>query len=149
MRQMKLVDAEYTGKRKQTRKELFLIKMDRGVLWEWLSIFIESQYPKGDPLIAMLRVQLMQDWFGCSKPAIHDAVWSFKPVASAPTFNDESRSCEAIVLEVVAMRCSRELNISKRASSLIIFSLFKFTMDKIIHKYKSILDCLRISHAAA
>ena len=29
MKQMTFADAEYAGKRKQTRKELFLIEMDR------------------------------------------------------------------------------------------------------------------------
>ena len=31
MKQMTYADAEYSGKRKQTRKELFLIKMDQVV----------------------------------------------------------------------------------------------------------------------
>lgn len=31
MKQMTFADAEYAGKRKQTRKELFLIEMDRVV----------------------------------------------------------------------------------------------------------------------
>ncbi len=31
MKQMTFADAEYSGKRKQTRKELFLIKMDQVV----------------------------------------------------------------------------------------------------------------------
>jgi IS5 family transposase len=55
MKQMTFADAEYAGKSKQTRKELFLI---------------ESFYPKGVggrpayPLMTMLRVHLMQNWFG-------------------------------------------------------------------------------------
>ena len=66
MKQMTFADAEYAGKRKQTRKELFLIEMDRVVPFE-------PHYPKGDggrpayPLIAMLRVHLMQNWFGYSE----------------------------------------------------------------------------------
>jgi hypothetical protein len=34
MKQMTFADAEYAGKRKQTRKELFLIEMDRVVPWK-------------------------------------------------------------------------------------------------------------------
>ena len=34
-------DAEYAGKRKQTRKEVFLIEMDRVVLWEGLIALIK------------------------------------------------------------------------------------------------------------
>ncbi len=33
MKQMTFADAEYAGKRKQTRKELFLIEMDQVVPW--------------------------------------------------------------------------------------------------------------------
>ncbi len=34
MKQMTFADAEYAGKRKQTRKELFLIEMDQVVPWK-------------------------------------------------------------------------------------------------------------------
>ena len=70
MKQMTFADAEYAGKRKQTRKELFLIEMDRVVPWKGLIALIEPHYPKGEggrpayPLMAMLRVHLLQNWFG-------------------------------------------------------------------------------------
>ena len=48
MRQMTFADAEYAGKRKQTRKELFLIEMDRVVPWKGLIALIEPHYPKGE-----------------------------------------------------------------------------------------------------
>jgi IS5 family transposase len=64
MKQMTFADAEYAGKRKQTRKELFLIEMDRVVPWKGLIALIEPHYPKGEggrpsyPLMVMLRVHL-------------------------------------------------------------------------------------------
>ena len=48
MKQMAFADAEYVGKRKQTRKELFLIEIDRVVLWQGLIALIEPHYPKGE-----------------------------------------------------------------------------------------------------
>ncbi|SDM66326.1 hypothetical protein SAMN05444502_102346 [Pseudomonas sp. BS3759] len=36
MKQMTFADAEYASKRKQTRKELFLIEMDQVVPWKGL-----------------------------------------------------------------------------------------------------------------
>ncbi len=69
MKQMTFADAEYAGKRKQTRKELFLIEMDQVVPWKGLIALIEPHYPKGEggrpayPLMAMLRIHLMQNWF--------------------------------------------------------------------------------------
>jgi IS5 family transposase len=81
MKQMTFADAEYASKRKQTRKELFLIEMDRVVPWKGLIALIESHYPKGEggrlayPLMAMLRVHLMQNWFGYSDPAMEEALY--------------------------------------------------------------------------
>ena len=81
MKQMTFADAEYAGKRKQTRKELFLIEMDQVVPWKGLVALIEPHYPEGEggrpayPLMAMLRVHLMQNWFGYSDPAMEEALY--------------------------------------------------------------------------
>ncbi|SFP06385.1 IS5 family transposase [Pseudomonas borbori] len=81
MKQMTFADAEYAGKRKQTRKELFLIEMGQVVPWKGLIALIEPHYPKGEggrpayPLMAMLRVHLMQNWFGYSDPAMEEALY--------------------------------------------------------------------------
>lgn len=81
MKQMTFADAEYAGKRKQTRKELFLIEMEQVVPWKGLVALIEPHYPKGEggrpayPLMAMLRVHLLQNWFGYSDPAMEEALY--------------------------------------------------------------------------
>jgi IS5 family transposase len=81
MKQMTFADAEYAGKRKQTRKEVFLIEMDQVVPWQGLLALIEPHYPKGEggrpayPLVAMLRVHLLQNWFGYSDPAMEEALY--------------------------------------------------------------------------
>lgn len=81
MKQMTFADAEYAGKRKQTRKELFLIEMDQVVPWNGLIKLIEPFYPKGEggrpayPLMTILRVHLMQNWFGYSDPAMEEALY--------------------------------------------------------------------------
>ncbi|VDA76052.1 Putative transposase (identified by ISEscan HMM) [Klebsiella pneumoniae] len=84
MKQMTFADAEYAGKRKQTRKELFLIEMDRVVPWKGLIALIEPHYPKGEggrpayPLMAMLRasaaelVRLQRSSDGGSAVRNHD-----------------------------------------------------------------------------
>ncbi len=41
LKQITFADAEYAGKRKQTRKELFLIEMDQVVPWKGLVTMIE------------------------------------------------------------------------------------------------------------
>jgi len=68
-------------KRKQTRRERFLLEMDQVVPWSGLIALIEPHYPKGEggrpayPLAAMLRVHLMQNWFGYSDPAMEEALY--------------------------------------------------------------------------
>ena len=72
MKQMFFADVEYVGKRKQTRREHSLIEMDQVVPRKDLIALIDPHYPQGEggrpsyPLMAMLRVHLMQNWFGYS-----------------------------------------------------------------------------------
>jgi len=81
MKQMSFADAEYAGKHKQTRRERFLIEMDQVVPWKGLIALIEPHYPKGEggrpayPLMAMLRVHLMQNWFGYSDPSMEESLY--------------------------------------------------------------------------
>lgn len=81
IKQMTFADAEYAGKRKQTRKELFLVDMDQVVPWKDLIALIDPHYPKGEgghqaySLMAMLRVHLMQNWFGYSGSAMEEALY--------------------------------------------------------------------------
>lgn len=80
MKQMTFADADYAGKRKQTRKGLFLIEIDQVVPWNGLIKLIVPYYPKGEggrpayPLMTMLRVHLMQNWFGYSDPAMEETL---------------------------------------------------------------------------
>ena len=81
MKQITFADAEYSNKRKQTRKELFLKEMEQVVPWKGLIGLIEPHYPRGEggrpsyPLMAMLRVHLLQNWFGYSDPAMEEALY--------------------------------------------------------------------------
>jgi IS5 family transposase len=81
MKQMSFADAEYACKRKQTRRERFLIEMGQVVPWKGLITLIEPNYPKGGggrpvyPLMSMLRVHLMQNWFGYSDPAMEESLY--------------------------------------------------------------------------
>ncbi|MDA3877483.1 MAG: IS5/IS1182 family transposase, partial [Halothiobacillus sp.] len=46
MTQISYYDAEYAGKRKQTRREIFLAEMEQVVPWAALLALIEPVYPK-------------------------------------------------------------------------------------------------------
>ncbi|MFC6478861.1 IS5 family transposase [Pseudomonas asuensis] len=86
MKQMTFADAEYASKRKQTRKELFLIDLDQVVPWKGLIALIEPHYPKGEggrpayPLMAMLRIHLLQNWFSLSDPAMEEALYEMTSI---------------------------------------------------------------------
>jgi IS5 family transposase len=86
MSQMSFGDAEYAGKRKQTRRELFLAEMERVVPWKSLLDLIEPFYPIAGrgrhpyPLETMLRVHLMQNWFALSDPAMEEALYEITPM---------------------------------------------------------------------
>ena len=66
--------------RKKTRKREFLDEMTRVVPWKDLTALIEPHYPKGKTgrppmgLEVMLRVHLLQQWFGLSDPAMEEAL---------------------------------------------------------------------------
>jgi IS5 family transposase len=81
MSQVSFSDAEYAGKRKKTRREVFLEGMELVVPWKALLKLIEPRYPTAGrgrrpyPLASMLRVHLMQNWFALSDPAMEEALY--------------------------------------------------------------------------
>ena len=81
MKQLSFSDAEYGGKRKRTRREVFLAEMERAVPWRQLEGLIEPHYPKiggGRPpyaLSTMLRIHCLQQWYGLSDPAMEEALY--------------------------------------------------------------------------
>jgi len=81
MDQMSFGDAEYATKKKRTRREKFLSEMEQVVPWKALVKLLEPFYCYGErgrrpyPLQTMLRVHLMQNWFGLSDPAMEEALY--------------------------------------------------------------------------
>jgi IS5 family transposase len=86
MAQMTFGDAEYAGKRKRTRRETFLAEMEQVIPWRSLLELITPVYPLAGrgrhpyPLEVMLRVHLMQNWFGLSDPATEEALYEITPL---------------------------------------------------------------------
>lgn len=86
MTQMSFSDAEYAGKRKQTRREIFLAEMEQVVPWDALLALIDPAYPKAGkgrrpyPIKMMLRIHLLQNWFGYSDPAMEEALYEVAPL---------------------------------------------------------------------
>lgn len=74
--QLSFADSEYQNKRRQTRKEKFLGRMEMLMPWSRLEALIEPHYPKAGngrrpyPLATMLRIHCMQQWYNMSDPAM-------------------------------------------------------------------------------
>ena len=74
-------DSEYQVKRKRTRREVFLAEMEQVVPWDSLLRLIEPFYPVAGrgrhpyPIATMLRVHMLQNWFGLSDPAMEEALY--------------------------------------------------------------------------
>ncbi len=86
MRQMSFSEAEYNGKKRQTRREKFLAKMDGLIPWSRLEARIEPFYPKASrgrrpyPLGVMLRVHCVQLFYNVSDPGIEDLLYEAESV---------------------------------------------------------------------
>ena len=81
MNQLSSADTEFTSKRRKTRKEFFLARMNELIPWLQLEAQIEPFYPKPGngrrpyPLATMLRIHFMQNWYNMSDPAMEDALY--------------------------------------------------------------------------
>jgi IS5 family transposase len=82
--QLTFAEAEYQNKKRRTRRELFLEKMEALIPWERLEKRIAPFYPKAGkgrrpyPLTTMLRVHCMQLFYNLSDPGMEDALYEIE-----------------------------------------------------------------------
>src|SRR3954470_3026046 len=80
-RQGSFAEAEYAGKKKQTRRDKFLAEMEQAVPWSRLGPRLAPLYPKGGrgrppiPLERMLRVYFVQQWYALSDEGLEDVLY--------------------------------------------------------------------------
>jgi len=80
-RQGSFSQAEYAGKKKQTRRDRFLGEMELVVPWTRLVARLRPLYPKGERgrppigLERMLRLYFVQQWYGLADEALEDALY--------------------------------------------------------------------------
>ena len=73
--QLTFADSEFSSKRRQTRKEIFLSRMEQILPWQNMTAVIEPFYPKAGngrrpyPLETMLRLYLLQNLYDLSDEA--------------------------------------------------------------------------------
>ena len=79
--QLTFGDSEFAHKRRKTRKEIFLSRMDKLLPWSQLLDVIEPVYPKAGngrrpyPLESMFRIHCLQQWYGLSDEGMEDALY--------------------------------------------------------------------------
>ena len=79
-------DLEYQGKKRKTRREVFLERMDGLIPWQLLEDRIRPFYPKAGrgrhpyPLTVMLRVHCVQLFYNLSDPGMEDLLYESEPV---------------------------------------------------------------------
>jgi IS5 family transposase len=80
MKQISFSQVEYAGKKRTTRREVFLAEMERVMPWSEVLGVIEPHYPKGKRgrppvgLERMLRVYLVQQWYNLSDEGAEDEI---------------------------------------------------------------------------
>src|SRR3569832_1769883 len=73
--------AEYAGKKKQTRRDKVLAEMEQVVPWARPVDRLRPLYPKGERgrppigLERMLRLYFLQQWYGLADEALEDALY--------------------------------------------------------------------------
>ncbi len=86
MDQPTFADLEYQGKKRKTRRELFLERMDGLIPWQKLGERIRPVYPKAGrgrhpyPLAVMLRIHCVQLFYNLSGPGMEDLLYESDPV---------------------------------------------------------------------
>ena len=97
--QLTFADSEFSSKRRQTRKEIFLSRMDALLPWSMLLALIEPVYPKAGngrqpyPLQTMFRIHCLQHWYNLSDGAMEDALYE---IASMRLF---TRNAKCLIIE--------------------------------------------------
>ena len=86
MSQRTFADMEYEGKKKQTRREKFLGRMEALIPWQRLEERIRPYYPQAGrgrhpyELSAMLRIHCVQLFYNMSDPGMEDMLYELESV---------------------------------------------------------------------
>ena len=86
MDQLSFSSLDYAGKKKRTKRDVFLSEMAAVVPWCKLESVIEPFYPKANPgggrrpfpLAVMLRIYCLQQWYTLSDPGAEEALYDIQ-----------------------------------------------------------------------
>lgn len=81
MEQLSFVDYEYTLRRKKTRRDTFLEKMNKLLPWEEWAEMVKPHYPTGsrgrkpESIPRMLKMYMLKYWFDLSDLGTEEAIY--------------------------------------------------------------------------
>lgn len=103
-KQLSFTDLEQTSKKKQTRREIFLVEMDKVMPWDKLEAAIDPFYPKAGngrrpyPLSSMLRIYCLQQWYALSDPAMEESLYEIASMRRFAQINIDTVPDETTLL---------------------------------------------------
>src|SRR5215470_2417784 len=82
--QLSFASLDFAGKKKRTKRDVFLAEMAAVVPWSKLEALIEPHYPKVGPqggrrpfaIAVMLRIYCLQQWYNLSDPGAEEALYT-------------------------------------------------------------------------
>lgn len=90
MKQQSFTEIEYKNRKRRTKRDEFLERMDRLIPWKEWRALVEPYYPsgrRGRPprgVEVMLRMYLLSVWFNLSDEGVEDAIYDSLCVSSVP-----------------------------------------------------------------
>ena len=98
--QASFADLEYAAKKKVTRRDRFLGEIEAVTPWSALVAEIEPFYPKGEGpgrppigLERMLRIYIVQQWYGLSDEALEDALYDSQAIRGFVGIDLSAKAC--------------------------------------------------------
>src|SRR5436190_1512813 len=83
--QLSFASLDFAGKKKRTKRDVFLAEMTAVVPWAALEALIEPHYPAGSnggrrpfPIAVMLRIYCLQQWYNLSDPGAEEALYDIQ-----------------------------------------------------------------------
>src|SRR3979411_3047257 len=84
--QLSFATLDYVGKKKRTKRDVFLAEMAAAVPWSVLEAVITPHYPKEGPqggrrafpIAVMLRIYCLQQWYNLSDPGAEEALYDIQ-----------------------------------------------------------------------
>jgi IS5 family transposase len=85
-KQLSFSSLDFAGKKKRTKRDVFLAEMAAVVPWSSLEAIIEPHYPKVGPqggrrpfpIAVMLRIYCLQQWYNLSDPGAEEALYDIQ-----------------------------------------------------------------------